>query len=233
MKYFFLILTFFTIVSCSKVKPEGVIETHEIKIADFNQIDLKGKFRTFFIHSQKNFIAIETNPKFYKNLDIDVKDNVLNISEKKETQGLDFYNVTIYSKDNLNSIKLSDSIEFNISGEIKSPNLKLNLKNNAKFIGAVNSKKTELEMIDKSRANLMGQSNLAFVKISDTASLIAPYWIINDLNINSENGNYSELNVKDKISGEIKNTATFNFYGSPVSAFKIEKTATVQNKELQ
>lgn len=233
MKYLLLILSFSVIVSCSKVKPEGAIETHETKIADFNQIDLKGKFRTFFIHSEKNFIAIETNPKFYKNLDIEVKDNILNIHEKRETQGLDFYNVTIYSKDNLNSIKLADSIEFNISGEIKSPNLKLNLKNNAKFIGAVNSQKTELEMIDKSRANLMGQTKQAFIKISDTASLIAPYWIINDLNINSDNGNYTELNVKDKISGEIKNTATFNYYSTPVSAFKIDKTATVQNKELQ
>lgn len=233
MKKILLLFTIFTIVSCSKVKPEGPIETHEIKLADFNQVDLKGKFRVFFIHSQKNFVAVETNPNFYKNLDINVKDHVLDIHEKRETQGLDFYNISIYSKSQLNQAKLADSVEFNISGEIKSPDFKLNLKNSAKFIGAVNSAKVALDMTDKSRANLMGKSNQAFVKISDTASLIAPYWIINDLKINSDKGNYSELNIKNKISGEVKNTATFNYYGSPVSAFKIEKTATVQNKELQ
>lgn len=232
MKYLFYILAFLTIVSCSKVKPEGAIETHEVKIADFNQVDLKGKFRVFYIHSQKNFVSVETNPNFYKNLDIKVSDNILNIHEKRETQGLDFYNISIYSKDNLNQVKLSDSVEFNISGEIKSPDLKLILKNNAKFIGAVNSKKLNLEMLDKSRANLMGKTENAFVKISDTASLIAPYWYINNLNINSDKGNYSELNVDGKISGEVKNTATFNYYGSPISAFKIEKTATVENKKL-
>ncbi|WP_417429978.1 GIN domain-containing protein [Halpernia sp.] len=232
MKHLLLILSFFTIISCSKVKPEGAIETHEVKIADFNQLNLKGKFRVFYIHSQKNFVSVETNPNFYKNLDINVEDNILNIHEKRETQGLDFYNISIYSKDNLNQVKLSDSVEFNISGEINSPDFKLNLKNDAKFIGAVNSKNLNLEMVDKSRANLLGKTDNAFIKISDTASLIAPYWYIKDLNINSDKGNYSELNVDGKISGEVKNTATFNYYGSPISAFKIEKTATVENKKL-
>lgn len=232
MKYFLLLISFFTLFSCSKVKPEGAIETHEIKLADFNQVDLKGKFRVFYIHSQKNFVAVETNPKFYKNLDIDVKNNILNISEKRETQGLDFYNISIYSKDNLNQVKLSDSVEFNISGEIKSTDFKLSIKNNAKFIGAVNSKKLNLEMVDKSRANLLGKTDNAFIKISDTASLIAPYWIVKNLNINSDKGNYSELSVSDKITGNVKNTAAFNYYGSPISAFKIEKTATVENKKL-
>ena len=232
MKYLFLILSIFTISSCAKIRPEGAIETHEIKITDFNQLNLKGKFRVFYIHSKKNFVIVETNPKFFKNLDINAEDNILDIHEKRQTQGLDFYNISIYSKDNLNQVKLSDSVEFNISGEIKSPNFKLNLKNNAKFIGAVNSKKLDLDMIDKSRANLLGKTDNAFVKISDTASLIAPYWNIKDLNINSDKGNYSEVSVSDKISGNIKNTATFTYYGSPISAFKIEKTATVENKKL-
>jgi hypothetical protein len=232
MKYLFLILSFLTIFSCSKIKPEGPIETHEINIADFNQVDLKGKFRVFYIHSQKNFVDVETNPNFYKNLDINVDDNILNIHEKRETKGLDFYNISIYSKDNLNLVKLSDSVEFNTSGEIKAPEFKLNLKNNAKFIGAVNSKKLDLEMIDKTRANLLGKTDNAFIKISDTASLIAPYWYVKDLNITSDKGNYSEVSVEDKISGNVKNTATFTYYGSPISAFKIEKTATVENKKL-
>ena len=232
MKYLFLILSIFTISSCAKIRPEGAIETHEIKITDFNQLNLKGKFRVFYIHSKKNFVIVETNPKFFKNLDINVNENVLDIHEKRQTQGLDFYNISIYSKDHLNQIKLSDSIEFNISGEIKSSNFKLNLENNAKFIGAVNSKKLDLEMTEKTRANLLGKTDNAFIKISDTASLIAPYWFIKDLNIESDKGNYSEVNVENKISGSIKNTATFNYYGSPISAFKIEKTATVENKKL-
>ena len=232
MKKILFLFIIFSLSSCSKVKPEGAIETHEIKIADFNQLNLKGKFRVFYIHAKKNFVIVETNPKFFKNLDINVDENVLDIQEKRQTQGLDFYNISIYSKDNLNQVKLSDSVEFNISGEIKSPNFKLNLKNNAKFIGAVNSKKLELEMIDKTRANLLGKTDNAFIKISDTASLIAPYWNIKDLNIDSDKGNYSEVSVEDKISGNIRNTATFTYYGSPISAFKIEKTATVENNKL-
>lgn len=232
MKHLLLILLFFTTFSCSKVKPEGPIESKEIALASYENLDFTGKFRAFYIHAQKDFVVVETNPKFFKNLDIDVKDKTLVIKEKSETAGLDFYNITVYSKNYLNAVKLADSVELNISGEIKSPDFKLNLKNSAKFIGSVNSVKSEVVMLDKSRANLMGKTENAMVKISDTASLIAPYWFIQNLNINSDKGNYSELNVENKISGDVKNTAKFNYYGSPVSAFKIEKTASVENRKL-
>lgn len=232
MKYFIIFLSIFTFTSCSKIKPEGPMETHEIQLSTFDQVNFSGKFRAFYIHAQKDFVVVETNPNFFKNLTIEVSDKTLIINEKTETAGLDFYNITIYSKNYLNTVKLADSVEFNISGEIKSADFKLNIKNNAKFIGAVNAKKALVDMVDKSRANLSGKTDEALIKISDTASLIAPYWFIQNLNINSDKGNYSEVNVEDKISGDIKNTAKFNYYGTPVSAFKIDKSATVENRKL-
>ena len=141
--------------------------------------------------------------------------------------------VTIYSKNNLEKISISDSVEMNISSEIKTDNFKLNLKNNAKFIGSVNSRRAEVQMTEKSRANFLGKSKDAVIKIADTASLIAPYWIIDNLKIDSKNGNYAEVNVKDSLKGEIKNTAKFVYYNDPIRAFKIEKTANVNNKELK
>ena len=166
-------------------------------------------------------------------LKIKVKDKTLNIIESRETQGVDFYNVTIYSKYNLEKISISDSVEMNISSEIKTDNFKLNLKNNAKFIGSVNSRKAEVEMLNTSRANFTGKTKVAFIKIADTANLIAPYWMIENLNIDSKNANYAEVNVQDSLKGNIKNTAKFVYYNDPIRAFKIDKTANVQNKELQ
>ncbi|MGA9212534.1 GIN domain-containing protein [Kaistella sp.] len=227
--YLFLILI---AVSCGKISPKGNIESKDIPLEEFVNLNLKGKFRVFYIHSEKNFVNVETYPNILNNLKIKVKDKILNIEEKRETKGVDFYNITIYSKYNLEKISISDSVEMNISSEIKTDNFKLNLKNNAKFIGSVNSRKTELEMRGKSRANFLGSTKNATIKISDTASLIAPYWQINDLIIDSKNGNYAEVNVKDSLKGNIKNTAKFIYYNDPIRAFKIEKTATVENKKL-
>lgn len=233
MKLLFSTFIFLLFISCGKISPKGKIESKDFPVEDFTNINLEGKFRVFYVNGEKSFVNVETYPNILNNLKIKVKDKTLNITESRETQGVDFYNVTIYSKYNLEKISISDSVEMNISSEIKTDNFKLNLKNNAKFIGSVNSRKAEVEMLNTSRANFTGKTKVAFIKIADTANLIAPYWMIENLNIDSKNANYAEVNVQDSLKGNIKNTAKFVYYNDPIRAFKIDKTTNVQNKELE
>ncbi|UPQ76592.1 GIN domain-containing protein [Chryseobacterium nepalense] len=227
--YIFLVLS---VISCGKVSPKGNIERKNVEVPEFVNLDLEGKFRVFYARGTKNFVEIETYPNVADNLDVDVDDKTLTIKEKRGTKGVDFYNITIYSKYNLEKIAISDSVEMNISSEIKTDNFKLNLKNYATFMGSVNTRRAEVEMQNRSRANFLGQTKDAVVKISDTASLIAPYWQIENLNIESKNGNYAEVNVKDSLKGQIQNTAKFTYYNDPIRAFKIDKNAKVENKKL-
>ncbi|WP_080780704.1 GIN domain-containing protein [Chryseobacterium phocaeense] len=220
-------------VSCGKVSPKGNIENKEVPVENFKNIFLKGKFRVFYARGEKNMVNVETYPNVYDNLDIEVKDDGLFITESNETKGVDFYNITIYSKYNPEKISISDSAEMNISSEIKTDNFRLNLKNYATFMGSVNTRRAEVEMQNRSRANFLGRTKDAVIKISDTASLIAPYWKIENLKIDSKNGNYAEVNVKDSLKGNIQNTAKFVYYNDPIRAFKIEKTTRVENKKLE
>jgi hypothetical protein len=227
--YLILILSLF---SCGNISPKGNIENKDIKVEDFVNLELNGKFRAFYIKSDSSFVNVETYKNIGDNLKIKVKDKTLTISEGRKTEGVDFYNVTIYSKYNLEQVSMLNSVELNISSEIKTDSFKLTLKNNTKFIGSVNSRRAEVNMTEKSRANFLGRTKDAVLKISDTASIIAPYWMIDHLDITSKNGNYAELNVKDSLKGSIKNTAKLNYYSEPISAIKIDETATVQHKEL-
>lgn len=233
MKKIFYIISFLTLVSCGKISPKGNLEKKEIDVEEFVNLDLDGKFRVFYARGPKNFVEIETYPNIADNLDVDVDDKTLSIKEGRGTKGVDFYNVTIYSKYNLEKVSLSDSVEMNISSEIKTDNFRLNLKNNATFMGSVNTRRAEVEMLNRSRANFLGETKDAVIKISDTASLIAPYWKIVNLNIDSKNGNYAEVNVKDSLKGNIQNTAKFLYYNDPIRAFKVDKTTRVENKKLQ
>lgn len=232
MKKIFYILSFLTLVSCGKISPKGNLEKKEIDVEEFVNLDLDGKFRVFYARGPKNFVEIETYPNIADNLDVDVDDKTLSIKEGRGTKGVDFYNVTIYSKYNLEKVSLSDSVEMNISSEIKTDNFRLNLKNNATFMGSVNTRRAEVEMLNRSRANFLGETKDAVIKISDTASLIAPYWKITNLNLDSQNGNYAEVNVKDSLKGTVKNTAKFVYYNDPIRAFKVDKTTRVENKKL-
>jgi len=220
-------------VSCGKVSPKGNIERKNVDVSEFVNLDLEGKFRVFYARGAKNFVEIETYPNVANNLDVDVKDKTLAIKEKRGTKGVDFYNVTIYSKYNLEKVSVADSVEMNISSEIKTDNFRLNLKNYATFMGSVNTRRAEVEMQNRSRANFLGLTKNAVIKISDTASLIAPYWKIDNLNIDSKNGNYAEVNVKDSLKGHIQNTAKFIYYNNPIRAFKIDKATKVENKKLE
>lgn len=233
MKKIFYIISFLALVSCGKISPKGNLEKKEIDVEEFVNLDLDGKFRVFYARGPKNFVEIETYPNIADNLNVDVDDKTLSIKEGRGTKGVDFYNVTIYSKYNLEKVSLSDSVEMNISSEIKTDNFRLNLKNNATFMGSVNTRRAEVEMLNRSRANFLGETKDAVIKISDTASLIAPYWKIVNLNIDSQNGNYAEVNVKDTLKGTVKNTAKFVYYNDPIRAFKVDKTTRVENKKLQ
>lgn len=232
MKNIFYLFAFLILISCGKISPKGKIENKDIKVEDFTNLNLQGKFRAFYIKSDSSFVNVETYKNITDNLNISVKDKTLSVTEKRAIKGVDFYNITIYSKYDLAKLSISDSVEMNVSSEIKTDNFKLNLKNNGKFIGSVNSRKSEVEMSNKSRANFMGSTKNATIKISDTASLIAPYWLIENLNISSKNENYAEVNVKDSLKGNINNTSKFIYYNNPIRAFKIEKSAFVENKKL-
>ena len=232
MKKLFLLIILFSVISCGKISPKGKIENKDIKVEDFTNLNLQGKFRAFYIKSDSSFVNVETYKNITDNLNISVKDKTLSVTEKRAIKGVDFYNITIYSKYDLAKLSISDSVEMNVSSEIKTDNFKLNLKNNGKFIGSVNSRKSEVEMSNKSRANFRGSTKNATIKISDTASLIAPYWLIENLNISSKNENYTEVNVKDSLKGNINNTSKFIYYNNPIRAFKIEKSAFVENKKL-
>ncbi len=233
MKNGCLLILIFSLLSCGKIKPEGDIENRDIKMEEFTKLDLKGKFRVFYLRSQNNFVNVETYPNVLDNLRIRVKDKTLYIEEKRETQGVDFYNINIYSRYSPASISIADSAEMTLSSEIKTDNFRLNLKDNAKFIGSVNTRRAEIDLLNTSRANFQGKTRDAVIKIADTANLIAPYWKITNLNIDSKNGNYAEVNVKDSLKGKIGNTAKFLYYNDPIRAFKIDKTANVQNKVLE
>lgn len=233
MKKALFAISLVSLIACGKISPKGNIENKDVDVEEFVNLDLEGKFRIFYARSNKNYVAIETYPNIADNLEVEVKDKTLFIKENRKTKGVDFYNIVVYSKYNLEKVAIADSVEMNISSEIKTDNFRLNLKNYATFMGSVNTQKAEIEMLNRSRANFLGETKDAVIKIADTASLIAPYWKIENLKIDSKNGNYAEVNVKDSLKGNIQNTAKFVYYNDPIRAFKVDKTSKVENKKLQ
>lgn len=226
---FLLILSF---LSCGKIKPKGEIVSTDISVEDFNKIELSGKFRVFYVQGSKTFVNVETYKNIAENVKIDVSDNTLHITERRPVASADFYNITVYSKRGIAELAAADSVEFNVSSEIKTDNFKLNLKNSAKFIGSIRTRRAEVNMQEHSLANFRGFTGNADMVLKDTASVVAPYWLVDHLALSLKNGSYAEVNVKDSLKGRVSDTSKLLYYNDPIRAFKIEKSATVNNKTL-
>ncbi|WOC50864.1 DUF2807 domain-containing protein [Bergeyella porcorum] len=220
------------VLSCGKIEPKGDIVSKDYPVEAFQNVQLSGKYKVFFVSSGQNFVNVESYQNIADNLKIEVKNNTLTISEKRETEAIDFYNLVIYAKNPLQNITVADEVEFNVSGEIRGENVRVDLKNNAKFIGSIRSKTATVEMKDLSRANFIGETQNATIKIADTANIIAPYWQISTLDLEAKNGNYTEVNVKDTLKGNIRNTSKLVFYSEPVKVFKADKTASIKQQKL-
>ncbi|ATC35494.1 DUF2807 domain-containing protein [Elizabethkingia anophelis] len=231
MKNLFYVFLVVSLASCSKVKPKGEIATKDITVQDFNKLDINGKFKVFYVQNSKNMVSVETYPNVFDNLKIEVKDKTLYISEKSKTEGVDMYNITLYSKNNLESIAMADSTDITISSQMSVPAFKLKIKDNAKFMGSVLANKADITMTNKAKANLLGRTLDANIAISDTASIISPYWYINNLNITSKNGNYSEFSVDDELNGSIGNTSELVYYGNPQKKIKVQDKAKLEQKQ--
>lgn len=230
--YFCLVLLI-SVISCSKVSPQGEIQVQEVKITDFEELDLKGNFKVFYVKSPKNLVSIETYPNIFQNLNVGNVGKTLIIKESKPTEKLDFCNITIYSNRPFSNIKLSDLSELNISSQLMVDELQIEMKDQAKFIGSVLSNKAKISMKDKTRLNLLGKTLEANINIQDSASIIAPYWYVSKLKIHSKNANYTEISVAEELEGVIENTSKFYYYGEPNKKLTQKDKALIEKKNLQ
>ena len=64
MKNLIYIVLIFSLFSCGKIAPKGDIVSNDIKVEDFVNLNLHGKFRAFYIKSDSSYVNVET----YKNI---------------------------------------------------------------------------------------------------------------------------------------------------------------------
>lgn len=204
----------------------------DFPVASFDKVNLKGNFTVFYIKSPKNLVSVNSYPNIIKNLNIEVKNGVLTITQKKQTQGVDMYQVSLYSQKDLRNVSIADSTDMTISSQMTVSDFKLNITNAARFSGAVLANNVELHMNQKARANLLGRAINANVALKDSVSVISPYFYVENLKINADGDDYAEFSVDKNLSGNIKNNSKLVYYGEPKKSIKVGGKANLEQKKL-
>ena len=232
-KLFLFLYLCLNLISCSKISPKGEIEVKDKSVENFAKLNLKGNFKVFFAKGNQNIVSVETYPNIYKNLVIEVENGILTIEENRKPENVDFYSITIFGKNDLNEISLADQVEMNVSGQVKTPEFLLHLKGNSKFMGAVIAPKSKIEMAEKSNANILGETKNLNLKLSDSASIMAPYFYVENLELNAKNNASAGLNIDNEMKGTLENTSKLIFYGEPLNKLTKKDKASVENRKLK
>lgn len=228
----FLALIFTTFLSCSdyKISPSGEITPKDFEVESFDKIQFSGDFKVFFKESKTNFVSVETSPNLIDNLKINVDRGFLYISEKRAVEKADFYNITVYGNKEINEIRLLKNANLSVEKVLMSNDLYVNLQDKSQLMAKILNQKTKVEMQQKSRLNFMGNCLDAEIKMADSASIIAPHWVINHLNINAKNATYTELAVKSELNGSLANTSQLIYYENPSKNLIQKDQSKVQQK---
>lgn len=232
-KLFLFLYLCLNLISCSKISPKGEIEVKDKSVENFAKLNLKGNFKVFFAKGNQNIVSVETYPNIYKNLVIEVENGILTIEENRKPENVDFYSITIFGKNDLNEISLADQVEMNVSGQVKTPEFSLHLKGNSKFMGAVIAPKSKIEMAEKSNANILGETKNLNLKLTDSASIMAPYFYVENLELNAKNDASAGLNIDNEMKGTLENTSKLIFYGEPLNKLTKKDKASVENRKLR
>jgi len=233
IKLFLYLYLFLNLLACTKISPSGEIEVKDQKVENFTKLNLKGNFKIFFAKAGQNMVSVETYPNIYKNLDIEVENGTLTIEENRKPENVDFYNITVFGKNDLNEISLAENVEMNISGQVKSPQFSLNLKDHSKFMGAVISEKSNIEMTQISNANILGETKNLNLKLTDSASIMAPYFYVENLELNAKNNASAGLNIDNEMKGTLENTSKLIFFGEPLNKLVKKDKAIIENRKLK
>ena len=232
-KLFLFLYLCLNLISCSKISPSGEIEVKDKSVENFAKLNLKGNFKVFFAKGNQNIVSVETYPNIYKNLVIEVENGILTIEENRKPENVDFYSITIFGKNDLNEISLADQVEMNVSGQVKTPEFSLHLKGNSKFMGAVIAPKSKIEMAEKSNANILGETKNLNLKLTDSASIMAPYFYVENLELNAKNDASAGLNIDNEMKGTLENTSKLIFYGEPINKLTKKDKSSVENRKLK
>ena len=230
LSFFLCFCAFALVVSCGKVEPKGKLTTKDFTVQPFQSLELQGKYRIFLVPATNHTLVAESYPNVIDNLEIKTINNILKISEKRPVGHADFYNLTLYFKDNLQSLTLSDSVECTVSGRLSASKIELKLKDNSKFIGAVANDRMAMDAAQSALANLTGFTKHLTLKTKDSANVLAPYWNVEVANLHLKNATYTELTVEDSLLGNAEDHAKLLYYKSPIRAIKIGQDTNVQNK---
>jgi hypothetical protein len=146
-------------------------------------------------------------------------------------------NITIKNFDNSKSFLNVKSTDFTLilndkaiaELNIKAQKTTLELSSSSELKALITSPELKIDMYQKTKAEIEGETKTAFIRLDNNAKLIAKNLAINEMTIATEMNSYCQINIKDKLIIAASGNSEIEFLGDA----KVELTVFKNNARLQ
>ncbi len=156
--------------SQDKVKGNGVIGTVETKVNPFKKIALFNEFEVTLIKSDAASVEIETDENLHEEIEISVVDSVLTVETSTKLRPKNKLEVTIFCTDHLDNIELNDDSSITSLSTINLAELEVNINDKSKA-NLILKTQNNFKLISKNKGKLQLKSNSKFNVITPRAAL--------------------------------------------------------------
>lgn len=215
-----LILLFILIAatSCnSGLEGEGTASVKkEFTFTSFNSIEANCNCDITLIPSETSKVVVESHQNLIDNLDLKLKGNELEISEKKNVGQFDLYNILIYLPSDLKEIELNKQARLKTSGTIKANRLKIEANDQSSISQTyLDIKDLKLDISDQSGAVISGIAINLRVSSSDEAIGNFSELQAVEIDFDAEDNSHISLYAMKNLSGKAENNAQVSYKGDP------------------
>lgn len=232
-KIIFLTVGVTFLTSCSStIDGEGagdvkqVIATESVK-----SLEVDCNCQVTLIPGSENKIEVESHQNIIDNLNISNKGNIVIVSENKEVDTYNNYNVFVYVTKDLQDLELGSLTNLKISGTLNVDKFALNIKDQAKIVEAYFiANDMEIKAQNQIQIELQGTVNKLEVKAYDQANLDLSKFVAYDTEFVAEDNVKFVVNAKSALIGEANGRAIVEYLGDPRKDIKSVDQAQVIKK---
>ena len=234
MKKLFLLFSIsFCLISCKNgIVGEGTADlAQDYKISNFTEIEANGIFKLMLVESDSTYVSVQTHENLIQNMDISNSGNTLKISEKKDVDSFESYEVYVYYNQPIEEISINGKILLESAGVFRGNELELETNDNSRIdLFNMDLKQLDIEAEENSEITLQGKTTKLNIKKAKGATVINLSDLVSNVaNVNLSDEAKVELNVENELNGRVQNNASLEYIGNPKKDVDVKDRGTIKN----
>jgi hypothetical protein len=209
-----LILLSINSCNCFCKKGDGKVITKDIKVPEFDEIDLEGKAQVILIQGELPSVKISIDSNLMEYVKAEVSGSKLEIHDKKCMESITDYKVYITCK-KLSKLTIDGSIKLVGDSLIKSDELYIQCQGSSTT--QLNLEVNELEVVSKGSGliKLSGRAIDMNMEINDAGSTEAFELQAKNAEVNVKSAGSAKVFVSEKFTGNSSGSGNIYYKGNP------------------